>query len=140
MGLERKVIRDTMLPDGTTIPRGSHIMVDSSDMWSPEVHNNPHMYDGYRFVKRRHAGDKASQFVQSSREQNSFGGGRHICPGRFFASTELKICLAHILFKYDVRLKEGYFSTPLNVGVYASVDPAAQVELRRRETTESFPL
>ncbi|KAL2703887.1 hypothetical protein AAEP93_004958 [Penicillium crustosum] len=140
VGLERKVIRDTMLPDGTTIPRGSHIMVDSSDMWSPEVHNNPHMYDGYRFVKRRHAGDKASQFVQSSREQNSFGGGRHICPGRFFASTELKICLAHILFKYDVRLKEGYFSTPLNVGVYASVDPAAQVELRRRETTESFPL
>ncbi|KAJ5646066.1 cytochrome P450 [Penicillium lividum] len=140
VGLERKVIRDTTLPDGTTISKGSHIMVDSSDMWSPEVHNNPDVYDGYRFVKRRHVGDKASQFVQSSREQNAFGGGRHICPGRFFASTELKICLAHILFKYDVRLKEGYFSAPVSLGVYASVDPVAQLEVRRREQTESCPL
>jgi cytochrome P450 len=140
VGLERKVICDTTLPDGTTIPKGSHLMVDSSDMWSPEVHNKPDTYDGYRFVKRHHAGDKASQFVQSSREQNVFRGGRHVCPGRFFASTELKICLAHILFKYDVRLKEGYVSAPIQFGVYASVDPGAPFEVQRRQPTETCPL
>ncbi|KAI9376758.1 cytochrome P450 [Aspergillus egyptiacus] len=136
VGLERKVIRDTFLPDGTRIPQGAHIMVDSSDMWSAEVHDHPESYDGYRFLKRRQAGDKASQFVQSSREHNTFGGGRHICPGRFFASNELKLCLAHILLKYDVRLKDGYCSRPVQFGVYVIVDPVAELEVRRREVPD----
>ncbi|KAE8420291.1 cytochrome P450 [Aspergillus pseudocaelatus] len=138
VGLERKVIRDTSLPDGTRLPKGSHIAVDSTDMWNPEVHEDPEAFDGYRFLKRRHAGDNATQFVQSSREHNVFGGGRHICPGRFFAATELKLCLAHILFEYDLRLKEGYDSQPMAHGVYAIVDPVAQLEIRRREKTEDL--
>ncbi|KAE8327618.1 cytochrome P450 [Aspergillus sergii] len=138
VGLERKVIRDTSLPDRTRLPKGSHIMVDATDMWNPEVHENPDVFDGYRFLKRRHAGDNASQFVQSSREHIVFGGGRHICPGRFFAGTELKLCLAHILLKYDVRLKEGYSSQPMVLGVYAIVDPKTELEVRRREETEDF--
>lgn len=136
MGLERKVIRDTSLPDGTRLPRGTHIMVDSSDMWSPKVHENPDVYDGYRFLKRRRAGNKASQFVQSSQEHNVFGGGRHICPGRFFASDELKLCLAHILLKYDLRLKDGSCSRPVQFGVFVGVDPMAQLEVRRRAEPE----
>lgn len=136
VGLERKVIRDTSLPDGTRLPRGTHIMVDSSDMWSPKVHENPDVYDGYRFLKRRRAGNKASQFVQSSQEHNVFGGGRHICPGRFFASDELKLCLAHILLKYDLRLKDGSCSRPVQFGVFVGVDPMAQLEVRRRAEPE----
>ncbi|KAJ5485673.1 cytochrome P450 [Penicillium diatomitis] len=132
-------IRDTTLPDETLIPRGSHIMVDSSDMWNPEVHDYPDVYDGYRFVKQRHAGDKASQFVQASREHNTFGGGRHICRGRFFANAELKICLAHILLDYVVRLKEGYCSKPMSSGVYDGVDSAAELEVRRRSGSECCP-
>lgn len=130
MGLERKVIRDTTIPDGTILPKGSHVMVDSRSLWSPED------YDGYRFLKRRQVGDKTSLFVQSSNDHNVFGGGRHICPGRFFASNELKICLAHVLLKYDFRLKDGYFPKPLQLGVYAMVDPAVQLEVRRRKEFE----
>ncbi|KAJ5799001.1 uncharacterized protein N7503_006506 [Penicillium pulvis] len=140
VGLERKVIRETSLPNGTKLPKGTQIMVDSSDMWNPNVHENPEVYDGYRFMKRRHAGDKASQFVQSSREHNVFGGGRHICPGRFFANTELKLCLVHILFKYDFRLEPGYCSSPVKFGVYASVDPKVRLEIRRKEGPEDCPL
>ncbi|KAB8279173.1 cytochrome P450 [Aspergillus minisclerotigenes] len=138
VGLERKVIRDTSLPGGTRLPKGSHIMVDATDMWNPEVHENPEAFDGYRFLKRHYAGDKTCQFVQSSREHIVFGGGRHICPGRFFAGTELKLCLAHILLEYDIRLKEGYSSQPMVLGVYAIVDPRTQLEVRRREKTEDF--
>lgn len=136
MGLERKVIRETFLPDGTKLPKGSHVMVDTSDMWNPAIHERPESYDGYRFVKRRREGDKASQFVQSSREHNIFGGGRHICPGRFFASTELKLCLAHILLKFDLRLPPGYQAVPVRFGVYAGVDPNVRLEVRRREEPE----
>lgn len=134
------MIRDTTLPDGRTIPKGSHLMVDSSDMWSSEVHKQPDTFDGYRFVKRRQTGDKASSYVQSSREHNVFGSERHICPGRFFAGTELKICLAHILLKYDIQLKEGYVSAPLQFGAYVVIDPFANFEVRRRSETEPCPL
>ncbi|KAJ5128556.1 hypothetical protein N7526_006722, partial [Penicillium atrosanguineum] len=107
--------------------QGILIMVDSRDMWSPEVYDDPKLYDGYRFSKRRQARDKASRLVQSSREHNVFGGGRHISPGRFFASNELK---------YDIRLKDSYCSRPVQFGVYTSVEPVAQLEIRPREEYE----
>jgi len=31
----------------------------------------------------------------------AFGYGEHACPGRFFASNEIKIALIHLLLKYD---------------------------------------
>ncbi|KAI0468424.1 cytochrome P450 [Xylaria cf. heliscus] len=132
VGLERKVIRDTVLPDGTRIPKGSHLAVDSSDMWNPTVYENPDVFDGYRFLKRRQDAVKASQFVQSSQEHNAFGGGRHLCPGRFFANNELKLCLAHIITKYDIRLRDGYESKSMNFGFYVVIDPFTQLEVRRR--------
>lgn len=33
----------------------------------------------------------------------SFGTGKHACPGRFFASAELKMMLAYIMMNYDVQ-------------------------------------
>lgn len=33
----------------------------------------------------------------------TFGYGRHACPGRFFASHEMKLMLAHIIQHYDVE-------------------------------------
>lgn len=32
------------------------------------------------------------------------GHGRHACPGRFLASSELKIALAHMILKFDWKL------------------------------------
>ena len=70
-------------------------------------------------------------FTASTKEHNVFGLGRFICPGRFFADTELKLCLAHILLEYDFRLKEGYVSASTYSGVFPMVDPFAKVEIRR---------
>jgi cytochrome P450 len=131
--LERVALKDTVLPDGKVIPRGSHIMVDSTDLWDPEVYPNPDEFDGRRFLRKRQEGDKASQFVQSSPNYNVFGGGRHICPGRFFASNELKLALAHILFKYEIRLAKGCEPKTLQHGFYAMVDPSVQLEVKRRD-------
>jgi cytochrome P450 len=33
----------------------------------------------------------------------SFGHGRHACPGRFFAATEMKLLVAYIMMNYDVK-------------------------------------
>lgn len=126
------MIRDTALPDGTIIRKGTHIAVDSREMWSADVFDNPEEYDAWRFVKRRQEGVPASQFVQSSREHNSFGIGKHQCPGRFFASNELKLCLVHILLQYDIRVEKEYSPKPLQYGFKPIADPHARIEVRKR--------
>jgi len=107
-------------------------MVDCSNLWDPALYPNPDQFDGYRFLRKRKAGDKTSQFPQSSPDYNVFGGGRHLCPGRFLASNELKLTVAHILLNYDIRLAEGYVSKPMLMGVYQIVDPMARLEVRKR--------
>lgn len=106
-------------------------MVDSTNLWVSEEYPNPHGFDGNRFLRKREAGDKSSQFVQSSADYHVFGGGKHICPGRFFANNELKLALAHVLLKYDVRM-DGK-AQPLSVGFYKVVNPFVKFEVKRRE-------
>jgi cytochrome P450 len=40
-------------------------------------------------------------FVSTSPSYHPFGHGRHACPGRFFASNELKIFLAYVVMNYE---------------------------------------
>ncbi|KAF5691282.1 cytochrome P450 monooxygenase [Fusarium denticulatum] len=130
--LERLVIRDTRLPDGTLLEKGTHIAIDSREMYDPAKFENPEEFDAWRFYNRRQAGDNTSSFVQSSPEHAQFGMGKHLCPGRFFAGSELKLCLAHIILKYDIRLKDGCLGKPMPSGFLSATDPHTQVEVRRR--------
>ncbi|KAK1977746.1 LOW QUALITY PROTEIN: cytochrome P450 [Colletotrichum cereale] len=130
--LERVALKDTALPDGRIVPRGSHIMVDSTGLWDAAAYPNPDQFDGYRFLRKRETVDTSSQFIQSGPDYHVFGGGRHICPGRFFAGNELNIALAHILLKYDIRLAEGCDLKTIISSHYAMVDPTVQLEVRRR--------
>ena len=36
-----------------------------------------------------------------------FGAGRHACPGRAIAGHQVKLILAHLLEKYELKLKDG---------------------------------
>ncbi|KAL5866622.1 hypothetical protein ACKVWC_010515 [Pyricularia oryzae] len=138
--LERVALRDTALPDGRIIPRGSHLMVDSMDLWKSEKYPDPNKFDGRRFLKKREAGDSASQFVQSGPDYHVFGGGRHICPGRFFASQELKLIMAHLLLKYDVRLGEGCDPKVIPNGFFVMIDPTVKFEVKRRKSGDADAL
>ncbi|KAL2195584.1 cytochrome P450 [Corynascus similis CBS 632.67] len=133
--LERIASKSTILPDGKVILRGSHIMVDSAALWDTELYPDPHQFDARRFLLKRQEGDQSSRFVQSSLSYNVFGGGRHICPGRFFVSNELKLALAHLLFKYDIRLAKNYQPRNLRDGFYTLVDPFTQLEVRRKHSS-----
>lgn len=73
-------------------------------------------FDPYRFQAIR-SGERPDplqykvkdqhQFVAATRENLSWGWGRHACPGRFFAAHEIKLIAAEILLNYDLRLPEG---------------------------------
>jgi cytochrome P450 len=63
-----------------------------------------------------------------------FGHGEHACPGRFFASNEMKIALCVLLLKYDLRFVPGEARPPDFMFETATVTHAkTKVQIRRRE-------
>jgi len=57
-------------------------------------------------------------------------------PGRFFAVTELKSMLAHVVLNYDIKLENGG-PRPVNMFIESSVVPDrnGRVMFRRRGAT-----
>jgi hypothetical protein len=52
---------------------------------------------------RKHSGEENKhQFVTTTTEDTVFGHGRWACPGRFFASNEIKAILIQLLARYDI--------------------------------------
>jgi hypothetical protein len=43
------------------------------------------------------------QFTSIGDTSQDFGLGRHACPGRFFASQEIKLILAYLLLNYEIK-------------------------------------
>lgn len=132
VNLERKALRDVVLPNGMTLPRGTNIAVDSSTMWDSAVYPNPFTYDGYRFLRLRQSGNTSAALASTSPEHIAFGIGKPICPGRFFAANEVKIALARILLSYDIRTVSGE-ARVVEMGFEMLSNPEAKVEVRTRQ-------
>lgn len=47
-----------------------------------------------------------------SRDFATFGMGKHLCPGRFFAVQEIKMSLIHLLKNFDIKTVSGKKPTP----------------------------
>jgi cytochrome P450 len=70
-----------------------------------------------------------------------FGHGIHACPGRFFASNEIKVVLIELLQNWDIRLKGdvkgvgGVEKRPESrqFGMGCSPNESAEIEFRRRK-------
>ena len=117
----RKVLKTFTLSTGQVIPAGATLLAPGyAASHDPDIFPEPEKYDGLRFYRLRKqsrdpnglpAGTKATsadgaahhQFVSISQHVLSFGYGRHACPGRFFAANEVKMILANMLLKYDIR-------------------------------------
>jgi hypothetical protein len=55
-------------------------------------------------------------------------------PGRFFAVTEMKLVLMHLVMNYDVKLLPGTAPRPLIMGTAIIPDPKLPVLFRKRPT------
>ncbi|EXJ89073.1 hypothetical protein A1O3_02137 [Capronia epimyces CBS 606.96] len=133
--LQRLVLDDVKLSDGTLLKRNSVCAVASTRHWDPEYYDNPEQFDAYRFLKMRAEPGKenVAQFVSTSPNHLGFGHGQHACPGRFFASNEIKIIMCHILLKYDWRLIEGQQPKSIVYGFLLAADHSTKLEIRRRQ-------
>ncbi|KAJ0385947.1 hypothetical protein COL922a_005315 [Colletotrichum nupharicola] len=113
----RTITKPVTLKDGTTLPAGTNIAVPMVGPLQDDSHyTDPNLFDPYRFVSIRdemrsdplqYANKEQYQFVSSTKENMAFGFGRHACPGRFFAATEIKMLLARLLLEYDIRMPDG---------------------------------
>ncbi|KAF8165943.1 cytochrome P450 [Crassisporium funariophilum] len=130
--LGRKVLKDFMFSDGTLIPAGSTLRVNSyGSHHNEDLYPSPHSFQGFRFVNE----DSLKQIpsAKPTLDYNPFGYGKHACPGRFFAAAQLKLMLAHIVTTYDVKTEvEGV--RPDSVWSEASVIPnlSAKILFRKR--------
>ena len=105
--MTRAVTRDFTFSDGTVVPKGSWVLVPMYAMYTDDdFFPNAEEFDAFRFSRlREQAGhENRHQFVSTSTTHINFGHGKHACPGRFFASQEIKLLLAHVLLNYDVKL------------------------------------
>jgi cytochrome P450 len=135
------------LSTGQTLPSGTRFCVPS---WV--VHNSTTTpsfssqrkplteFDGLRFYDLRHiaGNENKHQFVATSSESLNFGHGNHACPGRFFASNEIKIVLIHLLMFWEIRLEGGEDGKGERPGNYINnfsvmPNPMAKVELKKRK-------
>ena len=105
--------------------------------FDPQVYPEPEKFNVARFLhKREEPGTNSNsyQHVTTSAEHMGFGHGQHACPGRFFASNELKIALCHLLLKYDWKFVEGEEELKMMSFENASmVDQKCRVQIRRRK-------
>lgn len=132
--MNRAVIEDVTLSDGTVLPKGSTVIVASNYM-DPDIYDNPEKFDAARFLDlRRQTGRESTwQFVSPSPAHLLFGFGRHACPGRFFAANEIKILLSHLLLLYDWQLLPGEGRpVPVQFEAGISVDANTKLQCRRR--------
>lgn len=107
VSMERKAMKTVTLSDGTTIPKGAKLCVNTDFAFEKSIYPSPHIFQSDRFLQKREAGEiNKWQYVTTSPEHLGFGHGRHACPGRFFASNEIKIALIHLLLKYDWKYAE----------------------------------
>lgn len=136
------------LPTGTRIAFNAHAVHFSpstttfSPSYNPTSAKPPSEFDGFRFSNLRAMSGKENkhQFVTTSVDSLAFGHGKHACPGRFFASNEIKVVLIELLRSWDFRLKGdvlglgGEEKRPKNYHIQMSIapDPMAEIEFRRR--------
>lgn len=135
----RTVVKPISLSDGTNLPPGTKILAPQAGISRDERYfPAPDELDALRFYRMRQDGGPEAnnrwQFTSLSDTNINFGAGRHACPGRFFASNEIKTVLAYFLIGYDMRLKPGTERPlPMAMVMTKAPSPNTEVEFRKRE-------
>lgn len=144
-------MKPLILKDGTHIPAGTFIETPSlAVLRDPALYPDPDVFDAYRFYDLRtkkettpdpldYKNREQYQFVSVTKENTTFGFGKHACPGRFFAANEIKLIVARMLLDFDVRFPEDVSEKYPNfyAGSVCVPSPVGVVEFRRIRSGES---
>ncbi|KAL5946974.1 hypothetical protein ACKVV1_000047 [Pyricularia oryzae] len=140
----RKILKPIEFRDGTRIPAGVNVCVAGyAALQDGDFYKDPATFDPYRFLKLRtgetedplqYASTEQYQYVSVTKENMIFGYGLHTCPGRFFASSAIKMICGQILLQYDVKLPDGVTERYRNLitGHFINPDTTKSLMIRKR--------
>lgn len=143
--------KDLVLSDGIHIPARTITGVPSHAIThDPALYPDPGRFDGFRFIPSEALNKPLSDgsgpppststlhtpptFTTTNAANLSWGFGKHACSGRFFASSEIKMVMAHLLLNYDFKFEDPNAQRPKNISfeLQNSPDLGVKVLLRRR--------
>lgn len=140
-----RVVKQTPLElyDGTILPVGTHFNMASHaillDAANVPGDSDPATFDGFRYARLREKPENANKFQWATTEMTSlhFGHGKYACPGRFLASNEIKLILAHLILLYDFKYPDGKGRpATLTADENFYPDPDARLLIRSRKPIE----
>ena len=139
MGIFRRVVakEDLTTPQGVHLPRGSVLAVPAyTTMNDPTTYADPQTFRPFRFVAQ--GGDDSADIIKEKRQAYAttspdflaFGHGRHACPGRFFAASEMKLMVGYMLQNCDFEL---HADRPKNgwIGITRIPPVKARIKVKR---------
>ncbi|KAI6383225.1 hypothetical protein MCOR25_000146 [Pyricularia grisea] len=114
IAFRRKAMEDVILSDGFKISKGTIVGMDGIKILrNEEIYPDPLRWDPYRYLELREKGEEnKARLVSVTQQHFGFGHGFHACPGRFFVANELKIALAQIILKYDIKVPKNLENLP----------------------------
>ncbi len=139
LSMHRVMLQSHQLSDGTVLPKGAHVsMAVNAIQNDPEVTPEPEIFDGLRYYKLRQQEGEGHlhQFSTTQEKILNFGHGANSCPGRFFASLEIKIILVRLIMDYEWKLPEGQ-GRPANLTAHEFIFPNPDGELLMKARPQS---
>lgn len=140
LSMHRVMLQNHQLSDGIVLSKGAHVsMAVNAIQNDPEVTPDPEVFDGLRYYKLRQQDGEGHlhQFSTTQERVLNFGHGANSCPGRFFASLEIKIILVRLIMDYDWKLPDGQ-SRPANLTAHEFIFPNPDAEIYVRKRRESW--
>ena len=140
LSMHRVMLQDHEFTDNTVIPRNAHVsMAVNAIQNDPEVTPEPETFDGLRYYKlrQREGESHLHQFSTTEEKILNFGHGANSCPGRFFASLEIKIILVRLVMDYEYRFPDGK-GRPENLKAHEFIfpNPDGELLIRRRSASD----
>ncbi|KAE8446318.1 hypothetical protein EG329_012065 [Mollisiaceae sp. DMI_Dod_QoI] len=141
--VSRGLLKKVVAKDGVTLPSGEHLKCGTNvGFHAYPIHRDEDVYEcaqefkPLRFICEDEGdeGKRGAALVTTSSTFMAFSHGKHACPGRFFASQQLKLVLAYIALKYDIQRIP---VRPDNQWLVGSQAPPLdfKIRIRRRQDT-----
>ncbi|KAI0676145.1 cytochrome P450 [Trametes maxima] len=139
VGMHRQAMQDVTFRNGMVIPSGTIVCAASYPTHHDSaIYANAEGFDPFRFARMREEDATGARhlFVNASTEYMPFGYGKHACPGRYFAASELKAVIGYTALHYDLKLPEDA-EKPNNVYFGLSMFPSLDGKLlfKKREVS-----
>jgi len=133
--MQRSACRPYTFSDGFHIPANTQCCFLNYELnHDPTVYPDPETFDPYRFLRIREKNDPQKyHFAYVSEDSINWGSGTYSCPGRHFASNEIKLILCELLQNYEIKWPKGGSRPPTMFHDFSSnPNPVADILIRER--------